>query len=130
MDGAGSLIGTTAGGGTYGTGTVFNVTPAGVESVLYSFGVGNDGQDPKTGLILDRAGNLYGTTNVGGTNGAGAVFKITPAGVESVLNSFGIAPHDQYQLPNVGMILDRAGNLYGTTTYGGIIGVGAVFKIN
>lgn len=77
LDGAGNLYGTTGGGGTYGWGVVFKLDPAGNETVLYSFTGGTDGQQPASGVVLDAAGNLYGTAIYGGTYGPGVVFKIT-----------------------------------------------------
>ena len=127
QDASGNLYGTTYYGGTNRTGTVFKVTPDGVETVLHSFGTGTDGQYPYAGLIQDASGNLYGTTQQGGTNGTGTVFKVTPAGVETVLYSFGIAPDGYY--PNAGLIQDASGNLYGTTYYGGTNNKGTVFKV-
>ena len=80
-DSAGNLYGTTVGGGKYGTGTVFKLTPDGKETVLHSFAndtiVSLDGVGPSAGLIADRSGNLYGTTENGGPSGAGTVFKLT-----------------------------------------------------
>ncbi len=84
-------------GGTYGDGTVFELTPTGgggwTEKVLYSFGNTTDGAIPVAGLIFDAAGNLYGTTIEGGTHGDGTVFELTPTGgggwTEKVLHSFG-----------------------------------------
>jgi uncharacterized repeat protein (TIGR03803 family) len=89
--------------------------------VLHNFGSGSDGQYPASGLIRDAAGNLYGTTEYGGDNQEGTVFELTPiAGggwTETVLHSFGSGT-DGYG-PNAGVILDAAGNLYGTTESGG-----------
>ena len=127
MDGSGNLYGTTAAGGTSNKGTVFKITPNGPESVLYSFAGVPDGQYPNAGLIMDGSGNLYGTTLVGGANGPGTVFKITPNGTESVLYSF--ANGSDGQDPYAGLIMDGSGNLYGTTVYGGTSNNGTVFKI-
>ena len=128
LDGSGNLYGTTYSGGTNHTGTVFKITPTGSESVLYAFGTSPDGQNPYASLILDGAGNLYGTTAIGGTNNKGTVFKITQTGSESVLYSFGASPDGQN--PNAGLIMDSMGNLYGTTVSGGMYTDGTVFKIN
>ena len=127
QDASGNLYGTTLYGGTNNLGTVFKVTPAGVETVLYSFGTGTDGHLPLAGLIQDASGNLYGTTYTGGTNNLGTVFKVTPAGVETVLYSFGTGTDGQY--PRAGLIQDASGNLYGTTFEGGTNGLGTVFKV-
>ena len=139
-DGAGNLYGTTyAGGSTFGTydnggGTVFKVNTAGHEIVLHNFcSAANcaDGQLSYAGLILDSAGNLYGTTSQGGANNWGTVFKINMNGQESVLYSFCSAANcADGQLPYAGLIRDGAGNLYGTTTSGGANNGGTVFKLD
>jgi uncharacterized repeat protein (TIGR03803 family) len=129
FDAAGNLYGTTAAGGYQGQGTVFELEPAAgggwTEKILHSFnrGHGHDGTYPTYGVIFDTAGNLYGATTYGGayggTNGGGTVFELTrTAGgwTEKVLHSFG--GMDGYQ-PYGGVIFDAAGNLYGTTAYGG-----------
>jgi uncharacterized repeat protein (TIGR03803 family) len=127
VDVDGILYGTTYDGGADSDGTVFEITPAGVESVLYSFAGGNDGANPQAGLVLGTNGNFYGTTYDGGTNGDGTVFEITPAGVETVLHSFTDANGDGAH-PEAGLV-DVGGNLYGTTYDGGTSGYGTVFEI-
>jgi len=103
---------------------VFKLAPDGTETVLHSFAVGpSDGYAPYAGLIADRAGNLYGTTDFGGVSGNGAVFKLAPDGTETVLYSFAGGPSDGLG-PFGGLIADRAGNLYGTTAGGGASGNG------
>ena len=82
LDASGNIYGTTTDGGQYGLGTVFGlVAPVGegpyTEKILWSFN-GTDGADPLGDLILDSAGNLYGTTFRGGSSGAGVVFEVTP----------------------------------------------------
>jgi uncharacterized repeat protein (TIGR03803 family) len=133
MDSDGNLYGTTRYGGSGncddGCGTVFKLTPSGAMKVLHSFaGSPADGSDPRAGLIIDVAGNLYGTTSEGGTSGHGAVFKITAAGAESVLYSFGRPPVDG-DYPASRLTMDSAGNLYGTTWFGGSHNEGTVFKL-
>jgi uncharacterized repeat protein (TIGR03803 family) len=78
-DSAGNLYGTTSGGGTAGAGVVYEVDANGRETVLYSFTGGADGGTPWAGLIRGAAGQLYGTTTVGGKANSGAVFEIKPA---------------------------------------------------
>ena len=82
FDAAGNLYGTTVAGGTYSSGTVFELTPATggrwTEQVLYSFGNGTDGNTPEAPLIFDATGNLYGTTSGGGTYNRGTAFKLMP----------------------------------------------------
>jgi uncharacterized repeat protein (TIGR03803 family) len=125
----GNFYGTTNQGGASGNGTVFKITPSGVESVLYSFAGGTtDGSQPQAALIQASDGNLYGTTNQGGASGNGTVFKITPAGIESVLHSFaGSATDGSY--PQAALLQASDGNFYGTTNQGGLNGFGTVFKI-
>ncbi len=95
--------------------------------VLYTFTGGNDGGWPAGNLIADKSGNLYGTTSVGGPNGAGTVFKLAPDGTESVLYHFtGGADGD---LPLDGLLTDSKGNFYGVTEIGGRYGAGNVFKV-
>jgi uncharacterized repeat protein (TIGR03803 family) len=131
MDGTGNLYGTTSTGGAYGNnGTVFKVTPAGSESVLYSFAGISDGSNPSSTLIMDSAGNMYGTTPYGGSSGAnghGTVFRVTSSGQQSVLHSFSGGADGG--TPLGGVIMDSAGNLYGTTQVGGTHGNGTVFRI-
>jgi uncharacterized repeat protein (TIGR03803 family) len=131
MDSAGNLYGTTPGGGANGDGTVYKISPSGTETILYSFGANaTDGQAPFEGLLMDSAGNLYGTTEGGGAHSnGGTVFKISASGMETVLYSFGANAADG-QYPTASLIMDSAGNLYGTTTAGGTNGGGTVFSIN
>jgi uncharacterized repeat protein (TIGR03803 family) len=133
-DESGNLYGTTANGGLDNNcyegptcGVVFKLDPNGNETVLYSFTGGADGGNPYAGVIRDAAGNLYGTTFVGGAYGGGTVFKIDSAGVFSVLHTFtGGADGGN---PAAGVIRDTEGNLYGTTLNGGGV-LGVVFKLD
>jgi uncharacterized repeat protein (TIGR03803 family) len=143
MDKAGNLYGTTYFGGSgTGHGNVFELSPTGVDSVLYTFGGGNDGAGPRGGLIMDNAGNLYGTTSIGGAGscaaGCGTVFKLTLATgggySKTVLYSF--TGGSDGGGPDSGLIMDGAGNLYGTTSSGsgdGVTGTtfaGTVFRLS
>jgi len=135
----GNLYGTTYAGGL-GFGTVFQLSPNGTggytETTLYSFCPVSgcaDGQNPTySNVILDSAGNLYGTAFGGGANGFGVVFKLTNNGgtwTESVLHSFANAPDGAN--PENGLIMDGAGNLYGITFAGGTgNGNGCVFELS
>jgi uncharacterized repeat protein (TIGR03803 family) len=139
-DDAGNFYGTTFGGGLgqgfSGHGTVFELSPNGVggwnETVLYTFTGGADGGQPAySGLIFDRAGNLYGTACCGGANGHGVVFELSPLGnswTETVLYSF--ADGTDGASPFGNLIMDTAGNLYGTTLEGGIGEHGIVFELS
>jgi uncharacterized repeat protein (TIGR03803 family) len=123
----GKLYGTTSSGGTYGQGTVFRMTTAGVETALYSFKeTGGDGRIPNASLTyLD--GVLYGTTTQGGAEGKGTVFKVTTAGTEMVLHSFGKG--NDGATPQAGLVA-LGGALYGTTALGGTLNNnGTVFKL-
>jgi uncharacterized repeat protein (TIGR03803 family) len=125
----GNFYGTTVNGGQYGGGTVFKVTSGGVETVVHSFGNGQDGQNPYGNLVLASDGNFYGTTAGGGVNGEGTVFKLTPQGVETVLHSFDSSAGDAYHSVS-GLLQASDGNLYGTSQGGGANNAGAVFKIS
>ena len=127
-DSAGNLYGTTASGGASNAGVVFKVDTTGAETVLYSFTGGADGSGPSAGLIRNSAGTLYGTTSDGGTSGRGVVFKLDTTGTETVLYSFTGEADGGY--PSAGLIQDSAGNLYGTTEYGGASNDGVVFKVD
>ncbi|MGC9949501.1 MAG: choice-of-anchor tandem repeat GloVer-containing protein [Bryobacteraceae bacterium] len=128
LDPAGNLYGTTYSGGTVDAGVVFKVSTAGVQTVLYNFTGGLDGGNPYGGVILDSAGNRYGTTYNGGTSGAGVVFKLDTAGRETVMYNFtGGADGGN---PYAGVTLDPAGNLYGTTLNGGTANKGVVYKLD
>jgi len=135
-DAAGNLYGTTQWGGGASWGAVFKVNPAGKETVLYTFRGETDGGNPEAGLVMDSAGNLYGTTYQGGNMsgctqiamGCGVVFKLDTAGIETVLHTFSGGADGAN--PLAGLILDAAGNLYGTTAYGGAYGGGTVFKVD
>jgi len=129
MDKEGNLYGTTDRGGANDYGTVFKVTRAGGETVLHSFGSqSGDGRNPVAGLVVDQQGNLYGTTSLGGAENWGTVYKISPAGVETVLHSFGTQYDDAF-FPLSGLIMDKQGNFYGTTAYGGVKQCGTVYKL-
>jgi uncharacterized repeat protein (TIGR03803 family) len=135
FDSTGNLYGTTAGGGTKGAGTVYELSPgaggAWTEAVLYSFMGNTDGAYPIDPLVVDAAGNLYGTTSNGGSGGAGTVFELTRSGeawTETVIYNFSRLNGDGQQPTSV--VLDSKDDLYGTTQYGGSRGGGTVFKLS
>ena len=142
LDAQGNLYGTTMIDGAYSYGTVFKISPEGKETVLHSFtGTGGDGANPVAPLIRDATGNLYGTTEYGGlfggacgANGCGIVFKLDPSGKETVLYRFTGIPQVDGMNPQQGLVRDSKGNLYGTTSQGGIYSYGnsygTVFKID
>lgn len=105
------------------------------EKVIYTFGTSGfqDGQFPQTGLVRDSAGNLYGTTLGGGSNGgAGTVFRLSKRAngqfADTILHSFDELGGDGFQ-PEAGVTLDSAGNIYGTTAYGGAYGGASGFGV-
>ena len=131
LDGSGALYGTTRYGGPSGSGTVFSLGTDGTGyTVLRDFAGGaSDGAYPGAGLILDGAGNLYGTSQGGGASNAGAVFTIKSSGTAfALLRSFAGSPPDGAH-PSAGVVVDGAGNLYGTTPGGGVTNGGTVFTV-
>lgn len=132
VDALGNIYGTTELGGnctTYrGCGTVFKVDPTGAETVLYSFSGGVDGDGPIAGVILDPSGNVYGTTVGGGTANNGTVFTVDVTGAETVLYNFSGGADGGS--PYGGLVRDSNGNLYGTTSSGGVYDRGTVYKVD
>jgi uncharacterized repeat protein (TIGR03803 family) len=140
-DAAGNLYGTTFYGGLNGMGMVYELSPTGNgwrRTVLHSFSVdGVDGYFPTGGVIFDSAGNLYGTTEFGGSGncnvgfGCGTIFELSPDGqggwIETILHEFNGS--DGWQA-HAGLVLDSAGNLYGTTANGGTFSQGTVFELS
>ncbi len=113
-----------------GCGTVFQISPSGTYTSLYSFaGPPNDGSYPLAGLVQGSDGNLYGTTGAGGTNSNGTVFRISPGGSYTNLYSFAGAPRDGAG-PTAGLVQGSDSSFYGTALYGGNNGDGTVFRIS
>jgi uncharacterized repeat protein (TIGR03803 family) len=127
-DSAGNFYGTTSYGGPMNAGVVYKVNAAGQETILYSFTGGVDGGNPIAGVIRDSAGNLYGTTEYGGTANAGLVYKLDAGGRETILHSF--TGGSDGGNPTAGVVGDGVGNLYGTTYGGGLGGAGVVYKLD
>jgi uncharacterized repeat protein (TIGR03803 family) len=132
-DSQGNMYGTTFQGGANGAGTVFKISPGGTLTTLYSFGQlgAGDGFWPYGGtLVRDSSGNLYGTTEYGGSlqTLGGTLFKVDSNGVETVLHEFG-GTGDGTQ-PRGTLVLDEAGNLYGTTAAGGAFNFGTVYAVD
>ena len=127
-DSAGHLYGTTLNGGTASVGVGYKLDAAGQETVLHSFTGGTDGEYPYAGVTRDSAGNLYGTTQGGGTGNAGVVYKLDTTGQETVLYSFSGGADGGY--PDASVIQDSVGNLYGTTFNGGTANMGVVYKLD
>jgi uncharacterized repeat protein (TIGR03803 family) len=134
-DAAGSLYGTTDGGGVSGNGCVFKISRASSgweETVIYSFSV-VDGWEPSAALLFDKVGNLYGTTRSGGAYGGGVAFELSPSATgewtETVLHNFGNGEDGINPLSE--LIFDNEGNLYGTTAIsGGQRKGGMVYKLS
>jgi uncharacterized repeat protein (TIGR03803 family) len=141
FDTKGRLYGTTlgGGGGRSGSGTVFKLTHsangAWTERILYSFQFGNDGAEPRGGVVFDTKGNVYGTASVGSASGGGTVFELRPSGRSwsfAVLHAFTGNPDGSW--PADSLIFDAVGNLYGTTEQSGTgqacgnYGCGTVFE--
>jgi uncharacterized repeat protein (TIGR03803 family) len=122
------FYGTTSDFMATGNGTVFKISPAGTLTTLYTFTGGADGAEPLATLVQGSDGNFYGTTSVGGTNGAGTVFKISPAGRLTTLHTFAGSSDGEYPVAELTQGSD--GDFYGTTFRGGVSGWGTVFKIS
>ncbi len=123
----GNFYGTTAYGGTYDSGTVFQMAPNGAPAGLYSFTGGNDGAFPFAALAQGADGNFYGTTFQGGGLGNGSTFKLTPGGALTTLYSF--TGGKDGEEPQAGLIQGRDGNFYGTAIAGGASGHGGLFRL-
>jgi len=140
IDSAGNLYGTAVDGAAFGGGAVFELSPSGgtwSESIVHAFNYNDnfDGINPEASPTVDSAGNLYGTTNLGGncsvTFGCGTVYKLSPSSgswTETILHNFGSSSIDGQQ-PEASVILDVSGNVYGTTKVGGAYGDGTAFEI-
>ena len=131
FDSAGNLYGTTSEGGSYGYGTVYELSPSGsgwTETTLYSFTGGDDGVNPIGSVAIDAPGNLYGTASSGGSGGVGTAWELSPSNggwAFTLLHSFS---GRTYPGPSATPTLDAAGNIYGTSTYTGE-GFGEAFKL-
>jgi len=129
----GYYYGTTSGGGAHSQGTIFKITPGGVFSTVYNFcsqggDTCTDGEQPRTGLMLDSNGYLYGTTLFGGANNRGTIYRITPAGVLTTLYSFcSLASCTDGWAPYGVLLQAHSGYIYGTTNQAGEYNSGTVF---
>lgn len=136
FDHAGNLYGTAEFGGTGGFGIVYELTPSGgdwTESVLYNFSFGSSGEQPESGIVMDSAGNIYGTASEGGFNGNGdgVVYELSPSQngwLETILHTFGGGSDGG--LVYAGLVMDQAGNLYGATYVGGVNNGGLVYELS
>jgi uncharacterized repeat protein (TIGR03803 family) len=123
----GLFYGTASAGGTAGLGAVFQMNAKGHVKVLHGFVGGTDGASPNGGVIQDAGATLFGTTTAGGAAGAGTVFSVHGES-EAVLYSFAGGSKDGAE-PQAGLAADAKGNLYGTTSAGGVAGTGTVFEL-
>ncbi len=149
-DANGNLYGATFDGGIpgggscnlpHGCGVVFELTPPSssggswTETTIYTFKDTPDGSSPNGSLVIDKAGNLYGTTQLGGDRGVGTAFELSPpsqpggAWSETIIHSFDDSPMDG-QEPLAGLVFDAEGNPYGTTGFGGAHGLGTAFELS
>jgi hypothetical protein len=137
FDGAGNLYGTTVGGGNpNGTslGVVFELQPGkgGAWSLAraYDFTGGADGSEPRSGVVADDAGNVYGTANQAGALGFGTLFELTPAGnagwKQTIIHQFQYGADGGY--PSTNLTLDKKNDVYGSVQYGGTNSTGYVFE--
>src|SRR5207342_1361077 len=114
-------------------GTVYKLAPDGTLTVLHAFKGTQDGRNPNAGLVIDSIGNLYGTTQFGGgkrcEDQCGVVFKIAPDETETIIHAFGAVTDPNGSTPEAGLLMDDAGNLFGTTYAGGSGLAGIVFKL-
>lgn len=130
FDGQGNMYGATyRGGGPTDLGSVFEVKADGSETVIYGFAGGADGSTPRGGLAIDASGSLYGTTAYGGASNVGTVYKITSAKTESVLHAFIGNNSSDGSYPHGSLVLDKNGNVYGTTSDGGQSFLGTVYIV-
>jgi uncharacterized repeat protein (TIGR03803 family) len=138
QDAVGNLYGVAQSGGDHscpeffeaagaGCGVVFKIAKNGTFTVLHTFAGGADGAVPQGGLLLDSAGNLFGTAVEGGIGENGTIYEIAKDGTYTVIHTFTQA---EGQNPNGGLVLDTAGNLFGTAQLGGDLGLGTVFQLN
>jgi uncharacterized repeat protein (TIGR03803 family) len=129
----GDFYGTTYSGGANGEGTLYRITVSGMLKTLYTFCAQTnctDGATPSAGLVQGTNGNFYGTTEYGGDNGDGTVFKITPSGMLTTLYSFCAQTNCTDGLyPEAALVQGSNGKFYGTTTEGGANGEGTLYRI-
>jgi len=136
-DGNGNFYGTTPDGGANAVGVVYQISPVRgggwQQTVIHSFTGGNDGAVGSLGaLLLDKSGNLFGVTELGGAFGTGTAFRLSPVqgGGWKMTTLYAFKGQPDAAFPYGGLIADANGNLYGTTYYGGKNGMGAVFELD
>jgi len=132
-DAAGNLFGTTFAGGELGEGTVYKIDTTGAETVLFTFSAFESGSNPASPLIQDQSGNLVGIADEG-PGGAGIVYKLSPLGDQTLLFSFQGGTGRNARVPSGGLFLDKSGNIFGTTLFGGNgtcqFGCGTIYRLD
>jgi uncharacterized repeat protein (TIGR03803 family) len=136
VDGAGNIYGMTPTGGAYGLGTIYKIHQASPEvwtlNVIHAFTGGTDGATGSAGRMILRGGRLYGAATAGGRHGSGVVFELTSRGLGEwdfkTIYSFKGQPDGSF--PYGALLIDRSGYIYGTTYYGGVNGIGSVYKLS
>lgn len=118
--------------GDFAQGSVYGFTNTGEFETFYSFQRSGDGRNPGASVVIDKAGNIFGTTNLGGTSNAGTIFKLDKTGKETILYNF--TGYSDGNCPCSNLILDSNGHLYGTASTGGNLscgttGCGTVFEL-
>jgi uncharacterized repeat protein (TIGR03803 family) len=129
MDNEGDLYGVTVGGGTSNGGVVYKLSRTGSLSVLHSFTPTTDGCSPYGTLVMNKAGDLYGTTNLCGSHNGGIVWRVSKANRETVLYNFAGGFTDGAN-PFSGVVMDAKGNLYGDTNGGGAWLSGIIYRVS
>jgi uncharacterized repeat protein (TIGR03803 family) len=122
----GNYYGMTQFGAAYTYGTVFMMTPSGNVTLLKQFNYTTDGANPNGELVKDNNGDFWGLTSGGGANSYGTIFKITSAGVFTVIRNLGYTDGTN---PRGHLVFAKDGNFYGLTYHGGANGVGTIFKL-
>jgi uncharacterized repeat protein (TIGR03803 family) len=132
FDQAGNLYDTSPTSGSTADGAAFKLTPTSTwsETILHNFHGTPDGALPLNGPLLDRAGNIYGTTSAGGANGNGAVYELSASQIGwKRITLYDFRNGSDGGAPASNLVMDRWGNLYGATQTGGVYGGGAIFKL-
>lgn len=136
VDRAGNIYGMTPTGGEYGLGTIYQIRPPSTGAltfkVIHAFTGGADGSSGSAGRMILRDGRLYGAATTGGSHGSGVVFELTPMafGKWDFKTIYTFQGQPDASFPYGALLFDPSGNIYGTTYYGGVNGIGAVYKLS
>ena len=126
LDTSGNIYGTANYGGANNGGVLFELATGGTETLLHSFGGSGDGSLPDGAVTLLSSGDMYGTTQEGGSTGSGTIWKLTAGGTYTVLHNFGGTTDGSFIRGR--LVQDKKGNFYGTALFGGVNSDGVVFK--